>query len=439
MAAAAASLVLAVSGVLSAATPERSVRVGLIEAESRVDDVLVRSGRDASYRVFAQATNLRTFIESFRLAAGDSLDGPARGLTLPQQQLLTYLHQAAGLLTEAAGETVAQASETLRDLPRVSEESLVAAGAGQVLTVGPAVLSPPTAAEVHFTVRGTQLQRFAPRLFIGGTEASRVALDDRQAVFAIPSGILVWEDTRPAMRAARLVLGERQCSLRIFCRPAVREYPVALLLLPARLATVKVTYNRKVKQPVYDGLASPHRTPGAPAAGKVYSRLLELSSDDLTLMHCSTQTQSPHAPGYLIDTASLHLAVRKSGGETRSRVVSGTAGGFGVELCAQAQIHRLRKTRGAISVRVAWKEYRMDDVVLPEEQLPAQVLRWNSPLAVSLPANVSSIAVQADYFDGSHVTYTDDAADDYLELRWDRAHGELRMAARNTASIDGID
>jgi hypothetical protein len=416
------------------------VRAGIVQAESQVDDVLARAGRQANYLVFAHAVDLRILIQSFRQAVGDGLDGPLRSLSPAQRQLYIDIEKATAKVEEATSQPTAQVRETLKGLAALAADARAALGDDPVLLgVGPAVLSPPSGDEVHFTAHGIDLTRSAPRLFVGATEAASVSVGPEQAVFAIPAKDLTFQDNVPSVRAARLMLTARECSVKVFCHSAVREYAVGLLLLPARLATVQVSYNRKVTQRVYDGSAPPAGLADTPATDKVYSRTFEYSSDDLTLMRCATQTQAPHASGYSIDTGSLYLTVKSSTGETRSRLAAVSTTSFGVELCAQAQIDRLIKTSGAISVQAAWKEYRVADVVLPAEELPVQVLSWSTPITLSLPADAIAISVQMDYFDGSRVTYTGNAQDNYLELRWDAAHGQLRLAGRDTASIEGID
>lgn len=433
--------VLALLGptLLPAQDSPSTVRVALVEAETRIEDILVRSGRQASYLVFAAACDLRIFIQSFRLAAGKALEGPPHALPPPQQQLLADIQQGVTRLEQAADQSTAEAHTTLKPLRSLSDEALTAARAGQVLAAGPAVLSPPSGEEVHFTVRGQDLEHQLPRLFVGGTEVRRLTVASKEAVFAIPANSLHFQEALPMVRAGRLVLGSQECTLWLFCKDGVREYPIRLLLLPQRLASVRVSYNRKVRQRVYEEAEAPHGAASTARTDKVHGRSFEFSSDDLTLMRCTAQTQAPHAEGYMIDTTSVYLTVRSSTDEARARLTGVSSNGFGVELCAQAQIHRLIKTNGEISVNVAWKEYRMADVVLPAEQLPVQELRWNTPIQASLPPDTSAIAVQVDYFDGSHVTYTGDTQDDYLELRWDSSRSQLQLTARDTAGIDGID
>lgn len=416
-------------------TPQAPVRVGIVKAASSVDDVLARAAREAHYLVFAAAADLAILIRSFRQEVRGRLDAPPSRLPPPERQRLEEILEAVADLQQAAGEPRGQAHETLANVKRLMAMATPAVGEAQVTGAGPPVLSPPPTDEVRFTVRGLGLRKSAPRLFLGSTEATRVMLGARQAVFSIPAQALGFHDTAPGVRSGRILLTARQCTLWVFCKGVPQEYPVSLLLLPRRLATVEITYHRTLNQRVYD------KTPAAngPPTDKLYSRDFDYSNNDLTLLACTTDAQAPHAAGYLIDPASLSLTVKSSAGQTRSRITAATPKGFTVELCAQAQISHLIKTSGAISVQATWKEYQMADVVQPAESLPAQPLTWGSPIQASLPPGTSAIAVHVDYFDGAHATYTGDATDDLVQLTWDRAHQRLHLAARDPADIEGID
>lgn len=442
-------------------TQPATVRDAMAQAASSVDDVLSRTGRDARYLVFAAAANLRILIEGFRFETR-ALDAPPSRLPPPQRQLFHDIEQAVADLQMAATEPTGQARETLKELRRVTDDA-VPAGA-QLLGAGPAVLAADSPGAVHFTIRGARLKEANPRLFLSNMEASRVTVDAHEAMFSIPVQALGFNETTPSVRSGRLVLQARQCTLLVFCGSVSHEYPIALLLLPDRLATVQVHFNRKVKERVYvkadvpagarPAAVAPPATAtaatGAPSAAgtstataappdKVFTRTFQYSNPDMTLMSCSTQTQAPHASGFLIDTGSLTLTVSSTAGATRSRIATASPQGFTVELCAQAQISHMMKTNGAISAQASWKEYQMADVVQPTQSLPPQALRWNTPVVVSLPAGTSAIAVDVSYFDGSRVTYNGDASDELIHLKWDRARQQILIAARNTADIEGIN
>jgi hypothetical protein len=428
-----ASLGLAAS--LGAQEPQ--LRVDIVHASSGVDDAAARAAREANYPVFAAANDIKILIESFRLMAEDALDAPPARLSAPRRRLFEALQQAVEQLQKAAHQPPDAARETLIGTRHLRDDAAAVVGEGQLLAAGPSVLAPSFRDEAHFTIRGVSLDRSEPRLFVGGIEATRLTLSPQRAVFAIPSSALPSSETSPSVYSGRLVLAPRVCSLWVICRSIPREYTVSLLLLPERLANVQISFNRKVHQRAYEQVDPPADSHAS--KDRVYSRSFEYSSDDLTLMSCNSESQAPHAGGYVIDTDSLIITVKSSTGETRSRLSTATTEGFTVELCAQAQISQLVKTGGWISVQATWKEYRMDDVLLPAESLAPQTLRWGAPLEVSVPPEASAIAIQVEYFDGSRVTYSGEASDEYLDLRWDAGRQHLQLTAHDPATIDGMD
>jgi hypothetical protein len=403
-----------------------------------VDDVLARAGREGNYVVFAAAAGLRLLIQRFQLDARGALDAPLSRLPAPEQRRFESIQQAVSDLQKAAAVPHAEARGTLNGVQRLSHDVVPSSGEPQLFAAGPTVLSPRSTDAAHFTLRGVNLAGSEPHLFLGGIEASLQTLSSQHAVFSIPAQALDFNDTVPSVRSGRLLLNARTCSWLILCRHVSREYPVTLLLLPRRLANVQITFNRKVKQRVYERLDAQGAAEGT-GGDKVYSRTFDYTNDDLTLLSCSTFAQAPHASEFVIDTDSLSTTVKSSAGETRSRIVGASPTGFTMELCAQAQISHLMKTSGAISVQATWKEYQMAEVVQAPEILVKQPLAWDSPIEVSLPPETSAIAIQVDYFDGSQVTYTGDASDDLIELKWDQARQQLRVAARDTVDIEGID
>ena len=440
----AAVLLAAVCCLLSAgpetaqAQDTTSVRLALVQAASGVDEVVARSGREGNYVMFAAAASLKSAIESFRNATRDQLDVPPRGLSAPQRQRFEDIQRSVEALQRAATEPLPQARASLREVRRLTDDAPPAAGDVQLAGASPSVLTPPSRDEIQYTIRGAGLDRSEPRLFFSGLEAARRSVSARQAVFGIPSSALPFSETAASVYAGRLVLTDRQCTLKVFCKNTPREYTVLLLMMPARLASVQVTFNRAVKQRIYDSGAA-LGAPAGPAVDKLYTRTFDYSNDDLTLLSCSTPSQAPHAPGYFIDTDSLSLTVKSSTGESRSRIASASSTGFTLELCAQARISQLIKTSGAISVQASWKEYEVADVVLPSEALAPQPLRWGTPLEVSLPPDTHASTVEVYYFDGSHVTYSGDASDERVEVRWDEARHQVRLTARDPSSLEGTD
>jgi hypothetical protein len=413
-----------------------SVRVGIVQAVSGVDDALARAGREANYAMFAAAADLRLLIQSFQLEARGALDEPPSRLPPPERRRFESIQQAVAEMQKAASLPRSEARETLTGVRRLGRDVAPKDGEAQFLAASPSVLSPRSADAAHFTLRGVSLADSEPHLFLGSNEARLLTLSRQQAVFSIPVEALDFNDTVPTVRSGRVLLKARTCTWLIFCRSAPREYPVSLLLLPRRLATVQIMVNRKVKQRAYEKLDA-HGAMQEAGADKLFSRTFDYTTDDLTLLSCSTEAQAPHASGYLIDADSLSTTVKSSAGETRSRIAAAAPEGFTMELCAQAQISHLMKTSGAISVQATWKEYQMADVVQPAESLATQPLTWGSPIEVSLPPETSAIAIQVDYFDGSSVTYTGDASDDVIELKWDQARQQLRLVARD--KVEGID
>jgi hypothetical protein len=437
LAAACSLLALPLAPAAQQARPA-SVGTGIVQALSSVDDVLAQAGREANYAVFAAAAELRLLIQRFQLDVRGALGAPPSGLSAPERQRFERIQQAVGDLQKAASLRHGEAREALTSVRQLARDAAPAGGEAQLLAVTPSVLAPSSADAAHLTLRGVSLDRSGPRLFLGNTEAGVRTVTSQQAVFSIPVQALGFSDAIPIVRAGRVLLDARTCTWLVFCGRVPREYPVALLLLPRRLASVQITFNRTVKQRVYEKFDA-RGAADAAAADKIYSRTFDYTTDDLTLLSCNTVTQAPHASGYLIDTDSLSLTVKSSAGETRARIAAASPAGFTVELCAQARISRLMKTSGAISVQATWKEYQMADVVQHAESLAAQPLTWGSSIETSLPPDTSAIAVQVDYFDGSHGTYTGDASDELIELTWDRARQQLRLAARDAADIEGIN
>jgi hypothetical protein len=65
----------------------------------------------------------------------------------------------------------------------------------------------------------------------------------------------------------------------------------------------------------------------------------------------------------------------------------------------------------------------MDDVVLPGEQLPVQVLRWNTTITAILPTDAGAIRRPGRPLH-------------YLQVRSDAGQSQLRPAARD---VDGVE
>ncbi len=210
-------------------------------------------------------------------------------------------------------------------------------------------------------------------------------------------------------------------------------------MLPIRLATVRISFDRKRNQRLYDREPAADSVPSTPLGDKLYSRRFEYSNDDLTVMTCVRRSQAPHAAGYFIDTDTLSSSIIDGRAENKWRLLDASASGFTLELCAQPEISKLAKISGSIAVQTTWKEYRMGEVISPRESIEPQVLNWGAQIQESLPADSNAPEVGLEYFDGSRATLTETSIDKYVELKWDAATRHLVLTPHMPARIAGAD
>lgn len=188
-------------------------------------------------------------------------------------------------------------------------------------------------------------------------------------------------------------------------------------------------------------------------------------------MKCTKENQGPHAPGYFIDTDSVALqnyfvdcpfpargflsnlrAKQCPDGKLLKQAVTGRARnrwellnklptGFTVELCAQSQMHTVfEKRNGEIAVNLAWREYKLDDVIsLSKSHVEDHAFNWSSSYQETLPAATHAISLTLHYFDGSQAKFIGAGADKYVTVSWNNATKQILVSARRPKEINGIN
>ncbi len=433
------ALPLSPTRLYSQAMPATTIGVGVVQATSMVDNVSARAASEANDAIFSAAGQLRLLIEAFRNSAQNILDARLNDLNAPQRRMLEHIQTGVAALRTAADEPVEQARERIEEIRRLTSDSASAMDAPIVIRSSPSMLAPSGLNEIPVTLIGQRLTDANPRLLFGNMEATRTHLTDQEVVFTVPPSVFRSSDTTPIQYSGQLLLAVRKCRWSIRCKPAWQAYTVALVMLPIRLATVRISFDRKTNQRIYDQEPAADGGPAATPTDKLYSRRFEYSTDDLTVMSCTRQPQAPHAAGYFIDTDTLSSSIRDRRAENKWRLLDTSANGFTIELCAQPQISRLAKIIGSIAVETTWKEYRMGEVISPRESSEPQVLNWGAELQESLPADSNAPRVELEYFDGSRATLTETSVDKYVELKWDATTRHLVLTPHMPARIEGGD
>ncbi len=416
-----------------------TVGIGIAQATSTVDNISAHAAGEANYAIFGAAARLRTLIETLRNSAQNILDKRLKDLNASQLRMLQDIQLGVADLQKAADQPIEQGRRFIEEIRRLTSDRGPDEDDPVLLDSSPSVLVPGGLDEINFTMHGLKLAGANPRLFFGDVEAARIDLKEQQVIFTVPPSIFRSLDEKLIAYSGQLMLAAHDCQWKIRCKPALREYTVGVVVLPARLAMVKIAFDRKSSQRSYD------QDPEADSAGdsngkdKLYGRTFEYSTNDLTLMTCARESQSPHAPGYFIDTETLSANIKHSGGTNKASLLDVSARGFAVELCAQPQINNLAKTTGSVTVQANWKEYRMADVISPRESLAPRALKWGARIEEVLPPDSNAIDVELDYFDGSHTTLTETSSDRYVDLKWNAALRQIVVTPRMPASIADIE
>jgi len=422
-----------------------TVATAIVRTTTVVDDLSSRFGSEARYEQFGKAARLTTLLDGLRASAQGALDKTPDRLNAAQQRMLSAIRNATAELqhspdlppTDAPQGKPAERSPDA--LPRLPDDPAFAIRQPAILDSSPSVLAPAGLQEIPFTFRGVNLANAAPRLFFHGTEARRKDLKPQQVTFTVPSALLRGRDSLPTVYSGELLLAQRHCTWGMFCKRTTREYTVPVLVLANRLATAQISFTRRRNAKVYEKETDADEAASPAHPDKLYIRRFDYSTDEMTLMSCMRETQTPHAPGYFIDPDTLSTSVTDSSGQNSWKLVDVSPESFTVELCAQSQMSKLRKLTGSISVQATWKEYRMTDIVTPQESLPLKTLEWGTAIEEMLPPDSNSVSVALAYFDGSRSTLSGDRGDKYVETKWDPAAHQLVIAPRDPVGIEGLD
>ncbi len=415
-----------------------TVGAELTQALSSLDILSARAALDANDAVLDAATRLRLAIDNLRYSGDDVADQRAKDLNADQRKTLEGIQSGMTTLQSAAAEPAEQAREQITDIRELTSGLSPAPDEPALLRTAPAILVPPAVDGSVFSLTGRRLAKADPRLFFGNAEATRTRLTDQQAQFALPAEALRGNDRTPLSYSGRVLLSVRKCHF-LRCRQVLRAYTVAVVMLPAHLATVRVGFDRKKTQKIYEQAPVAAGAPASASTDMIYRRRFEYSTEDLTVMSCIRESQAPHADGFSIDTGTLMANVADHSGEVKWQVVDPSATGFTVELCAQPQIDKMGKTTGSIAVETTWKEFRIGDVITPREWLEPETLSWGAELKQTLPADTNAIEVDLEYFDGGRASFTETSNDRFVNLTWNPQSRELVLTPRLRSSIADLE
>jgi hypothetical protein len=416
-----------------ASTPP-PVGIELMRSIGIVENISARAAIDANSAVLDAAARLRLSIQALQHSGQDILDKRPDDLTAAQRKTLEGIQSGVAALQAAAAEPADQARELLDEAAQRASDLAPAPGQPVVVRSSPSILVPPVGNESVIALTGRRLLKADPRLFFGDVEARRTELTEEEAVFVLPAGVLRGSDRTPLPYSGSVLVSDRDCSWLIRCRAVSYAYTVGVVVLPIRLATVRIGFNQKKTEKIYDPVSE---AGGGSASTQevLYRRRFEYSTDDLTVMSCIRESQAPHTEGHSIDTGTLSANVTERSGETRWSIVDASASGFSIELCAQPQIDRMGKTTGSVAVEAAWKEFRMGEVISQREWLEPDALNWGAQIKESLPVDTDEIEVELDYFDGSHASFSQTSSDRYVELKWDAQTRQLILTPRLRSSL----
>jgi hypothetical protein len=417
--------------IIYGTAPPGATRITLTRAMSTIDAIYARAATHADDAILDAAARLRFSIETLEQSRGDIVDKRPNSLTAAQKAALDNIESAVAALRMAAEAPADQARERITDVRQLTSNLAPSPDQPSVVATSPSILVPSAVSGGTLTLSGRLLSKADPRLFFGDVEATRTGLTDTEARFAVPAEALRSSDRIPTVYHGRALLSVRNCHWWGSCKPSLQTYSVGVVMLPTHLATVRIGFDRKKNQRIYEqapaAASSPSGAPAPAPADMLYKRRFEYSTEDLTVMSCTRESQSPHAPGYSIDTDSLSTNVADHSGQTKWSIQNASASGFEIELCAQPQIDKMSKTPGAISVEVTWKEFRMGDVVSQREWRQPEGLDWGAHVAESLPDDTHTVEVDLEYFDGSHATFSQTSNDRYVEMKWDAQQHQLLL------------
>ena len=417
--------------VIYGTAPPGATGITLIRAMTTVDAIYARAATHADDAILDAAARLRLSIETLQQFRGDIVDKRPNSLTPAQKAALENIESAVAALRTAAEAPADQARERITDIRQHTSSLAPQADQPTVVATSPSVVVPSAVSGGTLTLAGRLLSKADPRLFFGDVEATRTGLTDTEALFALPAEALRSGDRIPTVYHGRALLSVRNCRWWGSCKPTLQTYSVGVVMLPIHLATVRIGFDRKRNQRIYDqapaAASSPSGAPAPAPADMLYKKRFEYSTEDLTVMSCTRESQSPHASGYSIDTDTLSSNVVDHSGQTKWSIQDASASGFEIELCAQPQIDKMSKTPGVISVEVSWKEFRMGDVVSQREWRQPEGLDWGAHIAESLPEDAHTVAVELEYFDGSRASFSQTSNDRYVEMKWDPQQHQLLL------------
>jgi hypothetical protein len=433
-----AALLSSPASVYGRGPPPQTVGVDLTQAISSVENVSAHAATNANDAVLDAAARLRLSIEALQYSGEDIPDRRPKDLNAAQGKALAAIQSGVATLQAAADQPAEQARERIEEIRQLTAGLSPAPGQPAIERSSPSILVPSSISGAVFTLTGRGLAKADPRLFFGEVEAARTSLTDQQALFASPEGVLRPNDRVPLSYSGRVLLSDRRCGW-FHCKTATRAYTVSVVVLPTHLATVRIGFDRKKTQKIYEQTPAAQGAPASASTDLVYRRRFEYSTEDLTVMSCTTESQAPHAAGYSIDTDTLSATEADHSGEVKWRIVDPSATGFSIELCAQPQIDKMGKTTGAVAVETTWKEFRMGEVVTPREWLDAAGLSWGADIKETLPADTNSLEVDLEYFDGSRASFTETSNDRYVNMTWNPQTRQLVLTPRLRSSIAEID
>jgi hypothetical protein len=432
------ALLSASAPVLSRTEAPRAVGIELAQALSSLDVVSARAATHANDAVLDAASRLRLSIQALQYSGDDVLDRRPQDLNAAQRKTFDGIQQGVASLQSVADQPPEQARERINEIRQLATGLSPAPDQPALVRTSPSILVPSSGGDIDLVLTGRSLSKGDPRLFFGDVEAVRTRLTDQQAQFAVPAGTLRSNDRMPIGYSGRALLSVRRCHF-LRCKRSLRPFTVDVVMLPTHLATVRIGFDRKKTQKIYEQVPVPEGAPASASTDQVYHRRFEYSTEDLTVMSCTRESQAPHAAGYLIDTESLMATEAEHSGEAKWRIVDPATSGFSVELCAQPQIDKMGKTTGSVAVDTSWKEYRMGEVVTPREWLEPEGLSWGAQIKEALPVDTNSIEVDLEYFDGSRASFTETSSDRYVNMTWNPHTRELVLTPRLRSSVAEID
>jgi hypothetical protein len=424
--------------VLSRAEQPRAIGIDLTQALSSLDVISARASANANDAVLDAAARLRLSIQSLRYSGEDVPDRRPKDLNAAQRETLEGIQSGVSSLQSVADEPAEQARERLNEIRQLASGLSPAPDQPALIRTSPSILVPSVTGDIDVVLTGRNLTKADPRLFFGDVEAVRSRLTDQQAVFALPARTLRSVDRTPVSYSGRALLSVRKCHL-FRCKRSLHAYTVGVVMLPTHLATVRIGFDRKKSQKIYEQAPAAPGAPPSASSDRVYQRHFDYSTEDLTVMSCNRESQAPHAAGYVIDTESLTATEADHSGEAKWRIVDPSPSGFSIELCAQPQIDKMGKTTGSVAVDTSWKEYRMGEVVTAREWLDPEGLSWGAEIKEALPVDTNTIEVDLEYFDGSRASFTETSNDRYVNMTWNPQTRELVLTPRLRSSVADID